>query len=183
MPLHAYEISYHCCCSWKKSHIMFAFDQIFMEWNEIIIKMWGHCWVLTLLLFFSLSQLCCLCFVPSVKYEDPQALGSLASALDVRQQNTGGVSTLMHVVWYCSAHPWVEGGCWAASVLSPWALPACDVLWASVFCSATQTSIQQKGRGLWRDYCYYLIAQINIFQCGNFSSCKRAFWVSPQKLI
>ncbi len=32
----------------------------------------------------------------SVKYEDPQALGGLASALDVRQQNTGGVSTLIH---------------------------------------------------------------------------------------
>uniref|UniRef100_A0A672Z3S7 Target of myb1 like 2 membrane trafficking protein n=1 Tax=Sphaeramia orbicularis TaxID=375764 RepID=A0A672Z3S7_9TELE len=29
----------------------------------------------------------------NVKYEDPQALGSLASALDVRQHNTGGVST------------------------------------------------------------------------------------------
>ncbi|XP_040046975.2 TOM1-like protein 2 isoform X1 [Gasterosteus aculeatus] len=28
----------------------------------------------------------------NVKYEDPQALGSLASALDVRQQNTGGLS-------------------------------------------------------------------------------------------
>ncbi|XP_023677479.1 TOM1-like protein 2 isoform X5 [Paramormyrops kingsleyae] len=28
----------------------------------------------------------------NVKYEDPQALGGLASALDVRQQNTGGVS-------------------------------------------------------------------------------------------
>ncbi|XP_075942189.1 TOM1-like protein 2 isoform X4 [Anarhichas minor] len=28
----------------------------------------------------------------NVKYEDPQALGSLASALDVRQQNTGGPS-------------------------------------------------------------------------------------------
>lgn len=37
-------------------------------------------------------------FVHSVKYEDPQALGGLASALDVRQQNTGGVSTLIHVV-------------------------------------------------------------------------------------
>lgn len=36
-----------------------------------------------------------LCVVThSVKYEDPQALGGLASALDVRQQNTGGVSTL-----------------------------------------------------------------------------------------
>lgn len=33
--------------------------------------------------------------VYSVTYEDPQALGSLASALDVRQQNTGGVSTSM----------------------------------------------------------------------------------------
>lgn len=32
----------------------------------------------------------------SVKYEDPQALGSLASALDVRQQNAGGVSALAH---------------------------------------------------------------------------------------
>lgn len=32
----------------------------------------------------------------SVKYEDPQALGSLASALDVRQQNAGGVSALTH---------------------------------------------------------------------------------------
>lgn len=37
-------------------------------------------------------------FVHSVKYEDPQALGGLASALDVRQQNAGGVSTLMHIV-------------------------------------------------------------------------------------
>lgn len=37
-------------------------------------------------------------FVHSVKYEDPQALGGLASALDVRQQNTGGVSTPIHVV-------------------------------------------------------------------------------------
>ena len=34
----------------------------------------------------------------SVKYEDPQALGGLASALDVRQQNAGGVSTMKHVV-------------------------------------------------------------------------------------
>ena len=34
--------------------------------------------------------------VPSVKYEDPQALGGLASALDVRQQNAGGVSHPMH---------------------------------------------------------------------------------------
>uniref|UniRef100_A0A7N8Y0Y6 Target of myb1 like 2 membrane trafficking protein n=1 Tax=Mastacembelus armatus TaxID=205130 RepID=A0A7N8Y0Y6_9TELE len=33
----------------------------------------------------------------NVKYEDPQALSSLASALDVRQQNTGGVSRLKHV--------------------------------------------------------------------------------------
>uniref|UniRef100_A0AAQ5Y203 Target of myb1 like 2 membrane trafficking protein n=1 Tax=Amphiprion ocellaris TaxID=80972 RepID=A0AAQ5Y203_AMPOC len=32
----------------------------------------------------------------NVKYEDPQALGGLASALDVRQQNAGGVSTLKH---------------------------------------------------------------------------------------
>lgn len=39
-------------------------------------------------------------FVLSVKYEDPQALGGLASALDVRQQNAGGVSTLKHVVQY-----------------------------------------------------------------------------------
>ncbi|TNN66118.1 TOM1-like protein 2 [Liparis tanakae] len=30
----------------------------------------------------------------NVKYEDPQALGSLASALDVRQQNTGGLSVI-----------------------------------------------------------------------------------------
>lgn len=37
-------------------------------------------------------------FAHSVKYEDPQALGGLASALDVRQQNTGGVSALIHVV-------------------------------------------------------------------------------------
>lgn len=36
-----------------------------------------------------------MCFVVhSVKYEDPQALGGLASALDVRQHNTGGVSAL-----------------------------------------------------------------------------------------
>uniref|UniRef100_A0A672Z2K4 Target of myb1 like 2 membrane trafficking protein n=1 Tax=Sphaeramia orbicularis TaxID=375764 RepID=A0A672Z2K4_9TELE len=33
----------------------------------------------------------------NVKYEDPQALGSLASALDVRQHNTGGVSTVQHI--------------------------------------------------------------------------------------
>uniref|UniRef100_A0A3Q4G6R7 Target of myb1 like 2 membrane trafficking protein n=1 Tax=Neolamprologus brichardi TaxID=32507 RepID=A0A3Q4G6R7_NEOBR len=32
----------------------------------------------------------------NVKYEDPQALGGLASALGVRQQNTGGVSTNKH---------------------------------------------------------------------------------------
>lgn len=32
-------------------------------------------------------------FVLSVKYEDPLALGGLASALDVRQQNATGVST------------------------------------------------------------------------------------------
>uniref|UniRef100_A0A672FJS3 Target of myb1 like 2 membrane trafficking protein n=1 Tax=Salarias fasciatus TaxID=181472 RepID=A0A672FJS3_SALFA len=32
----------------------------------------------------------------NVKYEDPQALGGLASALDVRQQNAGGVSTPKH---------------------------------------------------------------------------------------
>ena len=30
----------------------------------------------------------------SVKYEDPQALGGLALALDVRQQNTGGAVSL-----------------------------------------------------------------------------------------
>ncbi|XP_028310098.1 TOM1-like protein 2 isoform X2 [Gouania willdenowi] len=30
----------------------------------------------------------------NVKYEDPQAMGSLASALDVRQQNAGGVSII-----------------------------------------------------------------------------------------
>ena len=33
---------------------------------------------------------CALLCAFSVKYEDPQALGGLASALDVRQQNTGG---------------------------------------------------------------------------------------------
>lgn len=40
----------------------------------------------------------CLCVcVVSVKYEDPRALGGLASALDVRQQNaTGGVSAPKH---------------------------------------------------------------------------------------
>lgn len=55
-------------------------------------------------IFFILLLLCCtlavffVFFVHSVKYEDPQALGGLASALDVRQQNTGGVSTPIHVV-------------------------------------------------------------------------------------
>lgn len=37
-------------------------------------------------------------FVHSVKYEDPQALGGLASALDIRQQNTVGVSTMRHFI-------------------------------------------------------------------------------------
>lgn len=36
----------------------------------------------------------------SVKYEDPQALGSLASALDVRQQNATGVSAALHAGKY-----------------------------------------------------------------------------------
>ncbi|XP_075942186.1 TOM1-like protein 2 isoform X1 [Anarhichas minor] len=44
----------------------------------------------------------------NVKYEDPQALGSLASALDVRQQNTGGIpvsqSSVMDDIeeWLCA---------------------------------------------------------------------------------
>nr|XP_006637287.1 PREDICTED: TOM1-like protein 2 isoform X6 [Lepisosteus oculatus] len=44
----------------------------------------------------------------NVKYEDPQALGSLASALDVRQQNTGGIpvaqSSVMDDIeeWLCT---------------------------------------------------------------------------------
>uniref|UniRef100_A0A8C8DWL7 Target of myb1 like 2 membrane trafficking protein n=1 Tax=Oryzias sinensis TaxID=183150 RepID=A0A8C8DWL7_9TELE len=33
----------------------------------------------------------------NVKYEDPQALGGLASALDIRQQNTVGVSTMRQI--------------------------------------------------------------------------------------
>lgn len=37
-------------------------------------------------------------YVHSVKYEDPHALGGLASALDVRQQNAAKVSTLKHSV-------------------------------------------------------------------------------------
>ncbi|XP_061893292.1 TOM1-like protein 2 [Entelurus aequoreus] len=44
----------------------------------------------------------------NVKYEDPQALGGLASALDVRQQNTGGIpvsqSSVMDDIeeWLCA---------------------------------------------------------------------------------
>lgn len=44
--------------------------------------------------FLSVLFLPSLC--SSVKYEDPQALGGLASALDVRQQNTAGVSATLH---------------------------------------------------------------------------------------
>lgn len=40
----------------------------------------------------SIKYLILLFFPHSVKYEDPQALGGLASALDVRQHNTTGVS-------------------------------------------------------------------------------------------
>lgn len=56
---------------------------------------------LDLFFFFkkiNILYLSCVLYVFSVKYEDPQALGSLASALDVRQQNTGGVSTLLLLV-------------------------------------------------------------------------------------
>lgn len=38
----------------------------------------------------------------NVTYEDPQALGGLASALDVRQQNAGGVSSQVHAAFF---HP------------------------------------------------------------------------------
>uniref|UniRef100_A0A8C5DNP4 TOM1-like protein 2 n=1 Tax=Gouania willdenowi TaxID=441366 RepID=A0A8C5DNP4_GOUWI len=38
----------------------------------------------------------------NVKYEDPQAMGSLASALDVRQQNAGGVSIVSVLLYLWS---------------------------------------------------------------------------------
>ena len=44
-------------------------------------------------------------------YEDPQALGGLASALDIRQQNTAGVSSGMHA-GICSV--------WMGTLLSVW---------------------------------------------------------------
>uniref|UniRef100_A0A4W4GS96 Target of myb1 like 2 membrane trafficking protein n=1 Tax=Electrophorus electricus TaxID=8005 RepID=A0A4W4GS96_ELEEL len=43
----------------------------------------------------------------NVKYEDPQALGGLASALDVRQQNATGVSAVRHV-HFSSSHGLVK---------------------------------------------------------------------------
>lgn len=65
-------------------HFLFCLILIDIEPNQFV------CFILSMLFMF----------VCSVKYEDPQALGGLASALDVRQQNTGGVSTLKHVVKY-----------------------------------------------------------------------------------
>lgn len=134
--------------------------------------------------------------VHSVKYEDPQALGGLASALDVRQQNAGGVSTLMHVVWY-SFHPYMECGCCVIymadepllyqSVLSPRSLPACDGLWYCMFysdicpvCSDTWTLIKQKGVALCTEYCYYSIAKINLLQRGK---CVLSVPVSTRNMI
>lgn len=104
-------------------------------------------------------------FVHSVKYEDPQALGGLASALDVRQQNAGGVSTLMHVV-QCNFHPHMECGCcviYMAGEPSRTSLSSAlgHSLHVMVYsdicpvCSDTQTLIKQKGIGLCIDYCSY----------------------------
>lgn len=62
-----------------------------MEFSSVFILMLQHYVLLTVCVFM---------FMHSVKYEDPQALGGLASALDVRQQNTGGVSTPKHAVSY-----------------------------------------------------------------------------------
>lgn len=84
----------------------------------------------------------------SVKYEDPQALGSLASALDVRQQNAGGVSALVHR----HTRPTCTGSHRVTSrmrrVLR--CVSHCDICPA---CSDNQTLVKQKkkkgaGRGL-----------------------------------
>lgn len=45
---------------------------------------------------FFIKYFILLIFTHSVKYEDPQALGGLASALDVRQHNATGVSRRIH---------------------------------------------------------------------------------------